>query len=389
MGVLATFAHDGGHDQGLHLLSASSVHDLGRVDADGHSSTVFRGHRAHWHSYELPDPWIGSLHDGATGAVGMSRSKGPRRASRAATSFVYCPTCDQAKIDAPHDMPMPGCLEKGEICQGAELPAAKKFIRGIHDTIGTALFDAAKARGLFERRACDFKIAESRGLTAMMEEYGKDGRKGPGGSYIWYLLQYRRSLETLQKSCEKSHSCAQLVNQLQEKEELRPGGRSELPIKFHLWNEMSKGCDFFDKKRPVPNDQEAWCNPAGQDCEVKSCRQWWRKQHPMTTTAGKLGWQDDHPVYGLFQKFCRYLRKTERIAKPLAEQWEQEKQIETAEKAREAQCNPARILGFCEDPTEAGSTAKVMCKLQGGGFCPNGKVVPGGKMAMDTTLFGK
>mmetsp|Transcript_18530 Transcript_18530/g.46243 ORF Transcript_18530/g.46243 Transcript_18530/m.46243 type:complete len:395 (+) Transcript_18530:157-1341(+) len=331
---------------------------------------------------------VGRFATCSTSPAATSFHRSPTSTTPTSTSFAFCPQCDVEGLDPPRDVPMPACLVEGTLCKGEELKEAKRFIRGIHETIGTTLNQAAEARGKFERRACDFKIAEERGLTGLMEEYGKHGEKRPGGSYVWYLLQYRKALDGLKKACDKSFSCAELVNKLQGNEKLRPGGAAEVPLKFHLWAEMSKGCDLASKMAPVPNEQSAWCSPEGSDCEVKNCRLWWRGIHPVTTTSGLHGWKDDHPAYRLFDKFCRYLRRSDRVDSPLAEQWQQKQQMQDADRWRGEQCNPAqKLLGFCEDPMEVGSSATALCKLRTGGYCERGRVMPGGKMGLDPALF--
>ncbi|CAD7958804.1 unnamed protein product [Amoebophrya sp. A25] len=301
--------------------------------------------------------------------------------TRPASSFLYCPTCaGEVKLDKPADEPLPDCLAKGESCMGAQRKEAVKYIEGVHETLGSAVYDAAAARARFERKACDYKIAESKGLQELMHTYGYAGPRKPGGSYVWYLLQYKKLVDVLQKSCQMDHSCAELVNKMQNFPSLRPGGSAQLPIRFHVWGELQKACDLNEKHTPVPSEVSAWCNGKGDKCEVRNCRTWWESVHSLRSSSGGRGWSDDgHPgIYKLFKSACRFLRRAPASAKPLSEQWGQAHQIRHAEAQRVGSlCGPQRLLGFCEDPSAAGSTAAQKCIMPGGSYCNRGRTLGG------------
>ncbi len=76
------------------------------------------------------------------------------------TGFVFCPQCPAEEAEGVTDEPMPECIAKGRLCAAGELPAARSFVRNIDIAQSKKLEAVNDSLEKFERRVCEFKIAE-------------------------------------------------------------------------------------------------------------------------------------------------------------------------------------------------------------------------------------
>ena len=132
-----------------------------------------------------------------------------------------------------------------------------------------------KRRSAFERRACDFVIAEKKGLRSVQLQYGANGPRTEHGSYLFQLDKYAQSLKALKSACSRNHACAEMLY-------VMPTRVNALPAPFFAFDEFQRACDLYQNKSPVPNQQRAWCqSPSAYGnadelgaCEVDNCQDW-------------------------------------------------------------------------------------------------------------------
>jgi len=254
-------------------------------------------------------------------------------------------------------------------------------VNGINQALAPATKNLLEARQDFESRVCDYKIAENNGDQSIMREFGPDGPRTDGGSYVYKLRQYKTALERLKSACQSDSGCAELMSTLKD------NPSTKLPTRFHAHAEMKKACVLYRKRTPVPNDSKAGCSvlPGRENvCLYTSCRQWWETAHGSTSVVAKHGWKDSSPAYDALRKVCDYIDfAPENVGKgknpsslSMAEEWMQKEQKKWIAQHKSEFCAPRNVQGFCEDDIVVGGGKAEKCTLHSGNFCEAGRTLP-------------
>ena len=237
--------------------------------------------------FELPSSSSSQpLHLQPATTTGKSQSFSNKAKSKSAAtrhhavSFVDCPICKDFEDDdlqGPKRMsiPAPACILNDTNCEGDEGKEALEYVNSINNAMKKSLSKELKWRAAFERRTCDFVVAQHKGLRTIMHNYGPNGPQTEAGAYTWYLKKYALQLRALHQACSQSYACSELMFIMPEKVH-------KLPAPFFVYDEFKRACDLYRTKAPVPNYQRAWCmSPSavgfGEElghCEVGSCKQW-------------------------------------------------------------------------------------------------------------------
>lgn len=290
-----------------------------------------------------------------------------------------CP-CDQFVKFAG---PIPECVDKDGDCMD-DKAGLEKWAAEIDHNLHSQINEVVKMRDLFQRAACDYKYAQISPDKPMDLEsnYGPDGPKALGGSYLYVMHRWRRALDALTRACDKDvEGCRKFLEWTKNHPE-SVGKHAVLDpaTKTKIYKEIKAACHLGKTRSPVPNKGPLWCTGEGEtlECEERSCYDWWRRMHKRDP---KFVWIDEERAeeYDELKQLCGRIHKDFKGRLSPDKYQEKVKKEETA--LKDQFCRPRWIHGYCDNNEAAERRGE--CHMDDGYYCEKGKVL-GDSLVNDT-----
>lgn len=289
---------------------------------------------------------------------------------RAPTAFGQCPGDPPAAAAARS----PACIDGGGDCDTlADRQQLRAFAKVVDTNLQEALEMARRARGNFERQACDLRYAEMEDKGAeLVHIYGPTGPYVKGGSYLYELRAWSDAVALLHRACMRdAGGCTSLIDYLRghPADDLGTGG-AHGAVGSKIYNELRLACQVGRTRSPVPNDSPVWCDATTGLCEQSSCRKWWHAVHP--EKLNPKPWVDDRDEYDDLRDACGWVGEA-RPRPPELDELQRRLQADV-QRLQTQYCSPKLVEGYCARKAPAARHAD--CVLQTGQHCLHGLVLP-------------
>lgn len=272
--------------------------------------------------------------------------------------------------------PIPECVDKDGDCMD-DKAGLEKWVHHIDQNLKKHINQTVHRRDVFQRRACDYKYAQISPDKPLELEvnYGPDGPKASGGSYLYEMHRWRASLDRLTHACDKDvQGCRMFLDWARNHPE-SIGKHAVLdPDKSKVFKEIKAACHLGKTRSPVPNNGPLWCTGSGEslECEENSCLNWWKHNHRRDPN---FVWVDEERAeeYDDLKQLCGRINKD--FKGRLTPNVYQEK-VKKETKALKAQyCRPRWIHGYCDN--NSATEKRGECHLEDGYWCEKGKILDG------------